>query len=383
MPGHEQKPSKRDEAGTMKTTNSGDWHRVVPNVIAWFLKRVEAGGRWMVPGDAFDRHQGLFWFLFASVLLMGLGAGLTWAYWDDLRQVSSSVNPEIPGSVESVSSTIRNVTLIVGGFLALVLTLWCGWLSERQVDLGRQSESNERQRRGTELLGHDVMAVRIGGIRALQDLAAEYPDEYRVRVLLQLCAFARTPTAPRSDYDVAREDDGRLRADVQAGVQAIGQGREREEVMQIEISSDYRPNLIGADLQRARLWSINLSRIVAVGTDFSESRFGDVDLTDADLKGARFTDCDLTGRNIDAPSSQMIPTCFAGADLAGADFTGADLAGVDFAYRRNRDKSRGDSCPARGLTQAQLEHAVSTDGRPPILNGVNDAETGAQLVWNG
>lgn len=352
--------------------------RTVPNGLARTLRKIEDGGRWLVPGNAFDRHQGLFWFLVASLLVLGLGAGLPLAYWDQLRGVTESANPE---TQESVSSTIRNVTIVVGGFLALVLTLWRGWLSERDLDQGRQRESNERQWRGTELLGADVLAVRIGGVRALQDLAEEQPEEYYVRVALQLCAFIRNPTADKNDTEV------RLRSDVQAAVQGIGRMRRQSKVASVERAQapSYQPNLIDANLRDGRFYGLDLSRAVCRAADFSDAGFGGVDFENADLRWVKFDNAVLSGRNIDDPDAMGHPARFVAADLKGASFTGSDLSGVDFTDANITDAIffDGEGTAATGLTQEQLDKATAEPDKPPKLDGLVDAVTGRPLVWRG
>ena len=62
------------------------------------------------------------------------------------------------------------------------------------------------------------------------------------------------------------------------------------------------------------------------------------------------------------------------------DLEDADLTGTSFS----RDRGIGGrQNPAKGLTQAQLDEARSDPDNPPDLEGVLDAETGEQLVWQG
>ena len=118
-------------------------------------------------------------------------------------------------------------------------------------------------------------------------------------------------------------------------------------------------NLSGADLRASRLRGAVLG-----GADLSNSNLGGAgaDLTEADLSGA-----DLTGANLGS------------ANLSNASLEGAILSGTDFSH----DWRTGKESPARGLTQQQLDTATADSGRPPLLDGVLDSETGTPLSWRG
>ena len=67
--------------------------------------------------------------------------------------------------------------------LAFVFALWRGWVSERQAESAlRQAETAEqtllyeRYQRGAEMLVSRVLAVRMEGIRSLEQLAQDQPD---------------------------------------------------------------------------------------------------------------------------------------------------------------------------------------------------------------
>ena len=98
------------------------------------------------------------------------------------------------GGAEPLSATIRNLALIVGGVVAVILALWRIRVSEKQAQTARLGLLNERFQRDAEMLGSSVLSVRIGGIHALDDLAREDPKLYHVRVMGLLCAFVRHPT---------------------------------------------------------------------------------------------------------------------------------------------------------------------------------------------
>ena len=134
---------------------------------------------------------------------------------------SSSVTKSIV-TTESNSTTVRNIGFIIAGALALVFAVWRGVLaqrqartaelqaetalrqtdaaqlqvesSQRQTEIAQQGLLNERYQKGAEMLGSEVLAVRLGGIYALQRLAEEHPGQYHVQIMELFCAYVRNPT---------------------------------------------------------------------------------------------------------------------------------------------------------------------------------------------
>ena len=133
-----------------------------------------------------------------------------------------------------------------------------------QANIAQQSFLNERYQRGAEMLGSDVLAVRLGGIYALRHLAEEYPEQYHVQVMLLFCAFVRNPVEhngiTKLDWIDTEPPHGvppPLREDVQAIMDAIG--ARRKEYLTIESKARFRLNLRGSDLRGVRLIGANLS----------------------------------------------------------------------------------------------------------------------------
>ena len=139
---------------------------------------------------------------------------------------------------ESGSTTIRNLGLVIAAVVALPLAIWRSKIAERQALITQQDLLNGRYQTGAEMLGSDVLSVRLGGSFALDRLAEEYPEQYHLQVLQLFCAFVRHPSGNAGDAAApiseepstpeAREDEGwqegalggrqqpRVREDVQA-----------------------------------------------------------------------------------------------------------------------------------------------------------------------
>ena len=123
------------------------------------------GGRRVIRWDG-------FWWVIGMVGVLIISGGLSWRYWGDLR-----------GDQESLSTTIRNLALVIGGIEAILLAAWRSIVAQRQVaaahrqaDTSQQGLLNERYQRGTEMLGSEVLSVRLGGAYALDRLAAEHQN---------------------------------------------------------------------------------------------------------------------------------------------------------------------------------------------------------------
>ena len=136
-----------------------------------------------------------FWWIAAIAAVLVIGGLLSWRFWDDLAD-----------DRESLSTTIRNLGLVIGGIIAMLLAVWRSRVAERQANTAQQSMLNERYERGVEMLGSDVLSVRLGGIYALERLASEHPQQYHVQIMKLACAFVRHPT---KDANFPRATGGR------------------------------------------------------------------------------------------------------------------------------------------------------------------------------
>ena len=263
---------------------------------------------------------------------------------------------------DSVSTTIRNLGLVIGGVVAILLAVWRSTVAERQAETAQQSLLNERYQRAAEMLGNNVLSVRLGGISALERLAAEHPDQYHIQVMKLFCAFVRNPTR---DEGVAARDEPQfmmssLRDDVQAAMTAIGKRSKRG--LDIEEATGNVPlDLYSADLTGAYLVKANLA-----GADMRSANLVGANFMNADLSNAFLFGADLS----DLQPQDGDPTAAVQSPLR---FKKAGISNTRFSYE--------GMYPAEGLTQDQLNNACADSGNGPILAGVVDAVTGDPLVW--
>ena len=352
----------------------------------------------------------VFWLALAATVVV-FSIGLAAVRWDWLRSgageeqwhvsTESTTVTETIVTTESNSTTVRNTGFLIAGALALVFAVWRGVLSQRQAktaerqaetalrqtetaqlqvgtsqyqaetsqrqtEIAQQGLLNERYQRGAEMLGSEVLTVRLGGIYALQRLAEEHPEQYHVQVMRQLCAFVRhpaevdgQPTIEQEEYSVTREEilaihpdatdlppilPGKRfkpREDIQVATEAIAFCHDRNQ--KVETDNSYWLDLHGADLRGVNLSNMNLARaswnIELVGSFYHLIAVG------------RYTD--------------MRETKLDDASLIMTDLTGVDLSG------------------SIGLTQTSFDLATFDSEKPPKLDNVLDPKTGEQLVWRG
>ena len=278
-----------------------------------------------------------FWFG-GLVLLLGVSVVLLIVFWSWLGLT--------PDGSESNSATLRNVGLVFAAVIALPLAIWRSVVGSRQANTAQRSLLNERYQKGAEMLGNEVLSVRLGGIYALQQLAQEHPEAFHIQIMKLFCAFARHPI---KDDDISplrceqRHQREPLREDIRAIMDVIL--NRSESLVALERGAGYRLDLsdavlkgiviAGANLSRANLSradlscglvteSTNLSCAIFVNSKLGGIVFGDntnlykVQFLDAILTGAKFLDADLSSANLTK------------ADLSNAEFVMSNLSRTIF-----------------------------------------------------
>ena len=124
-----------------------------------------------------------FWWVAGVAAVLVIGVVLSWRFWEELGDNN-----------ESLSATVRNVGLVIGGVIAMLLALWRSTVAERQSKTAQRRLLNEQYQRSAEMLGNGVLSVRLGGIYALTRLAQEHPEQYHLQTMELFCAFVRHPT---------------------------------------------------------------------------------------------------------------------------------------------------------------------------------------------
>ena len=317
--------------------------RIVRGVKGWFESTFRVGGFWF---------NALF-----VVLALGLGGGAGWFAFEHWGWLQGDA-----GNPESNSTTLRNVALIIGGVVALVLALWRGIVAghqadaaQQQVELGQQDLLNERYQKGAEMLGNEVLAVRMGGIYALKRLAEEHPEQYYLQIMDLLCAFVRHPTEDKMIETSQGRRPPKLREDVAVVIEIIR--KRNENLVAVEKANDFRLDINHADLRGADLRAADLSSANLQGADLSNAYLPQVDLSDANLQGATLFKSDLS-HNANLSSARLHFANLSHAQLVESNLSEAYLhrAKLDYA-RLTRANLRGANLLGADLTDADLAGA--------------------------
>lgn len=263
--------------------------------------------------------------------LLIISAAFAYSYWDCLS------------AGETFGSTLRNVAVIIAGVIAFPLAITRILVVGGQADTADRSLANDRYQRGAEMLGHEHVMVRVGGIDALREVAQQYPDQYVHSVMRLLCAFLFHHC--RSKRRLPRFAS---RDDLQAAMEAV---------------ASFRPDQRGTYQDGETRRHLNLGFI-----NFKDATLSEMNLAGLDFRSAEFSGSNLSG--VDFSGANLRSSIFHSGFLNGAILEGAHIGGARF------------SPEVKGLTQKQLDKAVADEDRTPTLDKTLDAETGEPLVWN-
>ncbi len=338
---------------------------------------------------------------------------------------SSGLSPKERADVENDARV--TIAQIVGG-VALLVTVYFTWrrvgAAEKTVALAEQGQITERFTRAVEQLGSESLAIRLGGIYALERIARDsVRDHWPIMEILT--AFVRTnarwrgPDEDRSDPTEPPEP----RTDIQAILTVLGRrdrSTDRESDRQIDLGAT---DLRGADLRGARFdgailhWATleeanlddailtraNLNSSILTHANLSHANLAEATLLRANLVRARLGEQSLlgepiSGANLEAAflvsanlrgaylgrailrqaylgEADLTGAYLVGANLSRATLFGANLSGVDLggANLAGAYLSGVDLRLANNLTQAQIDSAI-LDGDTQLPEG---------LVWSG
>ena len=206
------------------------------------------------------RSQTFVRILVTLVFIAGVGGTVrywTWveSTWDWLAAT--------PVERESYSTTLRNVGLLIGGVLALLIAFWRSKVADRQARISHQDVLNQRYQKGVEMLESKSLSERLGGIYELQRLVDDNPEQFHVPIMRRFCAALRNPMVTEGEKD---EDDlskepphvvPSTREDVQEIMKALG-SRSKEQI-DYEGRSWFHLNLRQSDLRKVDLNGADLA----------------------------------------------------------------------------------------------------------------------------
>ena len=237
-------------------------------------------------------------------------------------------------NLESGSTIIRNVGLVIAAVIALWFARRRILVADRQAATAQRGLLNERYQKGAEMLGNDVLSVRLGGIYALARLAREYPGGYHTQIMNLLCSFVRNPPVDDGARD-PKASGTQLREDVQATMPTIC-ARSEVQVLAEKKEIYFRLDLSGADLH-----GISLLEATSLGSSDRRPPISSANLEGAFLHGANLSGAGLVFSNLKGAS--LYRANLEGAFLHGADLSGANLRGCEGLTQEQLDQAKADS----------------------------------------
>lgn len=168
-----------------------------------------------------------------------------------------------------------------------------------------------------EEIGNDNVAVRIGGIYALEGTLLRSGSFYRLAILEALSAFVRDKAKKPTLDQVA--------SDVQAALTVIGRNYSVDVVGTLYLEGTYltRVNLQDRILEKAHFAGAHLSEANLHGTRLSEADLSEADLSKADLRVADISNAMLSGANLSR--ANLMEANLRSAVLHKANLSGANL----------------------------------------------------------
>jgi uncharacterized protein YjbI with pentapeptide repeats len=238
-------------------------------------------------------------------------------------------------------------------------------LHSLSVRTTQEGQITDRFTKAIDQLGKDNLAVRLGGIYALERIArdSEY-DHWAVMEVLTAFVREQAPakTLPPDKTSGEKETkesphERKLPSDIQAILTVIGRRTRTFENGESQSLDLHNTNLQGADLRGARLQGAFLK---------------DTQLQNANLRGARLQRTDLRDaqlQNADLWGTQLQGAHLWQAQLQGARLWGAQLQGADLRQAQLQDAFlRQARLQGANLWSAQLQGVILRDA---WLQGAN------------
>lgn len=344
-----------------------------------------------------------------ALVLVSLSVLAVWILWR-VPQWQAAAWAEQAGATPRERFEIENASRgtlgqILSG-VAVLAGLIFAWQqlgsTTRSVQLSEQGQLTDRFSSAIGQLASEDLAVRLGGIYALEQIARDNPRDYAAA--MQVLAAIVRGDEPADD---ASASAGPLPQDVIVAMTVIGRRTTDQLALQVEqgipcldLRGARLPGLqlsAGANLRALCLDFVDLSGASLIGADFTGSSMlnarleqarldravlaatlSEADLDRAFFNGARLDGANLAGASLegafflcttdpdDRACASLRDANLLGANLAVAFFDGADLTATDFSLATLTGATflNTDLSSASGLTTAQLATAFVGPGVP-------------------
>ena len=234
----------------------------------------------------------------------------------------------------------KTILQVVGG-IVIAIGLYFTWRRIRSMEettrianmnarITEQGHITDRFSKAIEQLGDGNIAVRLGGIFALERIAKDSEDDHWT-VMEVLSAFVRNykpegleeMIKEKKESEATEEESPKKKlpkapADVQAAVTVIGRRdvEKDKDDARIDLTGSY---LVGVNLNSAHLEGAELSEANLEGAELSEANLEGAELSEANLKGANLNEAHLE-------RAFLVSTHLERAFLVSAHLEGANLS---------------------------------------------------------
>src|SRR5215813_3015146 len=270
---------------------------------------------------------------------------------------------------------------VLGGavlLLGLYFTAQTLRISQETLRINQEGQITERFSKAIDHLGdQERLAVRLGGIYALERIARDSPqDQWQIMAVLTAYVRDNAPWPPRDAP--SRQQPA---ADIQAALTVLT-GRtwvrgQEEQAYKIPL---YRTDLRGAQLEGAMLVNAQLEGANLAGAHLEKANLAVVHLRQANLANAYLEEAHLPFAHMEGANlagAHLERAFLAEAYLEGADFRGADLEGtfLQHAHLEGANITVEQLSAVRTLRGASLDSslkdklqaAISAGQIPPSL----------------
>lgn len=275
------------------------------------------------------------------------------------------MNPTVLAAIIGVGGT---AIVGVAGFWASVKnTSKNTFLALRAVELTEQTQVTDRYSTAIQHLGSENLAVRIGGIYALERIARDSGRDHPA-IMDVLTAFIREESRKPQEPESAASPPADEGEDHEPTTPRLLATRQEFEELSRRVDATTRP-----DVQAA---------VTVIGRRDPANDKGLIDLRGADLSGADLSGAHLAGAWLDRATFGMailVNANLADAMLTWADLDLADLDGVDFTGTRldGADLSRADLTSTRAFRPRSLQNVRLTRAN---LSGLDLSGTNMQTA---
>jgi Pentapeptide repeats (8 copies) len=196
--------------------------------------------------------------------------------------------------------SVRNLFVIVGGVIGLVLLMWRTYNVHRQTSNDRERRITDSFTRAIEQLGSDKLATRLGAIYALEQIARDSRGRHWP-IMETLTAYVRerAPWPPVQTLE-EKEDRRRPDTDIDAILTVISRRRRRYDRDLLDLRET---DLRGVFLSRGHLGKVFLYRAHLEGASLLDVNLRGAKLNDAHLEQANLETTNLTQKQFDSAIS--------------------------------------------------------------------------------